>query len=117
MNTENAETIRKAVDYYCRTFGTGAEEFDLATSIAESEVVDAAALAYASLLDGTHPDLMLVHRNAPSITSVVTHLRAEWFRHGLHDVESTPARELRQLVRSFGRALALEAKRVEGDGE
>src|SRR3990167_5046978 len=108
MNAVNAETIRKAVDYYCRTFGTGAEEFDLATSIAESEVLKAAALAYASLLDGTHPEMMLVHRNAASIELA----HNAWF-----DVELNTASIADKPVGRYVWTGDAPEVGVEGDGE
>ena len=37
-------------------------------------VLNGAALAYASLLDGTHPEMMLVRRDVPSITVQIGHL-------------------------------------------
>ena len=41
----------------------------------------------------------------------LTKLHAEWYRHGLHDIEDIPAKELRGLVRSFGGHLLRETKR------
>ena len=58
MNAVNAENIREAADYLVGNTGT------LPPTLT---VLRDAALAYASLLDGTHPEMMLIHRNAPSI--------------------------------------------------
>ena len=64
MNAENAETIREAVN------DTGfLPEFDADDTVWTVEI---AALAYASLLDGSDPERILIRRDAASIKVVDT---------------------------------------------